>query len=177
MSVAIGIDFGTSNSAVGFVKNGSPCLVELEDARQTIPSAIFYDTEDDAMLFGNKAISFYMGGCEGRLLRSLKSILGSPLINESTDVGYKNIYFKDIIGSFIKHLKNRAESMVGHAVDSVVMGRPVRFVDSDEQADALAQKHLEEITRKAGFRDVLFQSEPIAAALDYEQSVNNKNSL
>lgn len=174
MSVAIGIDFGTSNSAVGFVKDGLPCLVELEDARQTIPSAIFYDTEDDAMLFGNKAISFYMDGCEGRLLRSLKSILGSSLINESTDVGYRNIYFKDIIVNFIKHLKNRAESMVGHAVDRVVMGRPVRFVDSDEQADALAQKHLEEITRKAGFRDVLFQYEPIAAALDYEQSVKSE---
>ena len=167
MSVAIGIDFGTSNSSVGFHKDGLPYLVEIEDARQTIPSAIFYDTEEDAVLFGNEAISFYMGGCEGRLLRSLKSILGSSLINESTEVGCKKINFKDIIVRFIRYLKNRAESTVGHAVDSVVMGRPVRFVDSDEQADAIAQRHLEEITRAAGFRDVLFQYEPIAAALDY----------
>ena len=174
MSEAIGIDFGTSNSAVGFFKNGSPYLVGLEDKKQTIPSAIFYDTEKDAVLFGNEAISFYMGGCEGRLLRSLKSILGSSLINESTEVGYKNIFFKDIIVSFIEHLKDRTESAVGHAVDSVVMGRPVWFVDSDEQADTLAQMHLEEITRKAGFRNVLFQYEPIAAALDYEQSVKKE---
>lgn len=174
MSVPIGIDFGTSNSAVGFFKENSPCLVELEDKRQTIPSAIFYDTEEDAILFGNEAISFYMDGCEGRLLRSLKSILGSSLINESTEVGYKNIFFKDIIVSFIEYLKNKTESTLGQSVDSVVMGRPVCFVDSDEQADALAQKNLEEIVKKAGFRNVFFQYEPIAAALDYEQSVKKE---
>lgn len=174
MPVALGIDFGTSNSAVGFLKDGVPCLVELEDKKQTIPSAIFYDTEEDEILFGNEAISFYMDGCEGRLLRSLKSILGSSLINESTEIGYKNIFFKDIIVSFIRYLKGKAESTVGHAVDSVVMGRPVWFVDSDEQADALAQGHLEEITRKAGFRNVCFQYEPIAAALDYEQAVKKE---
>ncbi|MGE4536244.1 MAG: Hsp70 family protein [Desulfovibrio sp.] len=174
MSVALGIDFGTSNSAVGFLRDGAPCLVELEGKRQTIPSAIFYDTEENAVLFGNEAIAFYMDGCEGRLLRSLKSILGSSLINESTEVGYDNIFFKDIIVSFIEQLKRRAESTVGHAVENVVMGRPVRFVDADEQADALAQGHLEEITRKAGFRHVFFQYEPIAAALDYEQSVTQE---
>ncbi|BAH76464.1 heat shock protein Hsp70 family protein [Solidesulfovibrio magneticus RS-1] len=173
-SVALGIDFGTSNSAVGLLKDGLPCLVALEDGKQTIPSAIFYDTEEDAVLFGNAAIAFYMDGCEGRLLRSLKSILGSSLVNESTEVGYKNIAFKDIIVTFVRHLKIGAETAVGHAVDSVVMGRPVRFVDADEQADALAQAHLEEIARKAGFREVLFQYEPIAAALDYEQSVQQE---
>lgn len=171
MPGAIGIDFGTSNSAVGFLRDGSPQLVELENKRPTIPSAIFYDTEEDAVLFGNEAVAFYRDGCEGRLLRSLKSILGSSLINESTEVGYKNILFKDIIVSFVEHLKRLAESTVGQAVENVVMGRPVRFVDADEQADALAQGHLEEITRKAGFKNVFFQYEPIAAALDYEQSV------
>lgn len=172
--MALGIDFGTSNSAVGLLKDGWPCLVALEDGKQTIPSAIFYDTEEDAVLFGNAAIAFYMDGCEGRLLRSLKSILGSSLVNESTEVGYKNIAFKDIIVTFVRHLKAGAETAVGHDVDSVVMGRPVRFVDADEQADALAQAHLEEIARKAGFREVLFQYEPIAAALDYEQSVQQE---
>jgi hypothetical chaperone protein len=172
--VAIGIDFGTSNSAVGIFKDGLPCLVALEDKKQTIPSAVFYDTGEDAVLFGNEAIAFYMDGCEGRLLRSLKSILGSSLVNESTEVGYKNIAFKDIIVTFVRHLKAAAQAAVGRAVDSVVMGRPVRFVDADEQADALAQAHLEEIARKAGFREVLFQYEPIAAALDYEQSVQQE---
>ncbi|KHK03355.1 Hsp70 family protein [Desulfovibrio sp. TomC] len=170
MAAAIGIDFGTSNSSVGLLKNGLPCLVELEDNRQTIPSAIFYDTEENAVLFGNEAIALYVSSCEGRFLRSLKSILGSSLINESTEVGYKNILFKDIIVSFIAHLKKRAEAAAGQAVESVVMGRPVWFVDGDEQADALAQGHLEEIARKAGFQHIIFQYEPIAAALDYEQS-------
>jgi hypothetical chaperone protein len=174
MSAAIAIDFGTSNSAVGFLKDGSPCLVELEDKRMTIPSAVFYDTEENSVRVGNEAISFYVDGCEGRLLRSLKSILGNSLINESTEIGYKNIKFKDIIADFIEHLKNKAEQALGDSVDSVVMGRPVWFVDSDEQADALAQSHLEEISKKAGFKNVLFQYEPIAAALDYEQSVKKE---
>jgi hypothetical chaperone protein len=174
MSAAIAIDFGTSNSAVGYLKDGSPCLVELEDKRVTIPSAVFYDTEENAVLFGNEAISYYVDGCEGRLLRSLKSILGSSLINESTAIGYDNVRFKDIIGDFLRNLKRKAECALGNPVDSVVMGRPVWFVDSDEEADALAQSHLEEITRKAGFQNVVFQYEPIAAALDYEQSVNTE---
>ena len=174
MSAAIGIDFGTSNSAVGFLKDGNPCLVELENKKQTIPSAIFYDTEENSVHFGNEAISFYVDGCEGRLLRSLKSILGSSLINESTEIGYKNIYFKDIIRDFVVFLKKGAECAMGHAVEDVVMGRPVWFVDGDAQADALAQGHLEDIARKAGFKNIFFQYEPIAAALDYEQSVANE---
>jgi hypothetical chaperone protein len=171
MSAAIAIDFGTSNSAVGCLKNGSPCLVELENKRVTIPSAVFYDIEENAVLFGNEAISYYVDGCEGRLLRSLKSILGSSLISETTAIGYDNVRFTDIIGDFIGHLKRKAESAVGGPVENVVMGRPVWFVDDDEAADTLAQSHLEEIARKAGFRNVAFQYEPIAAALDYEQSV------
>ncbi|MHC1713743.1 MAG: Hsp70 family protein [Solidesulfovibrio sp.] len=174
MSAAIAIDFGTSNSAVGYLKNGAPCLVELEDKRMTIPSAVFYDTEENSVLVGNEAISFYVDGCEGRLLRSLKSILGSSLINDSTAIGYKNVKFKDIIGDFILRLKGKAEQALGDSVDSVVMGRPVWFVDADETADALAQAHLEEITKKAGFQNVLFQYEPIAAALDYEQTVKKE---
>ncbi|MDD3182664.1 MAG: Hsp70 family protein [Alphaproteobacteria bacterium] len=171
MSTIIAIDFGTSNSAVGFLKEGNPRLVELEDNKTSVPSAVFYDTAEEQTLFGNEAISYYIDGHEGRLLRSLKSILGGRLIEGSTAVGNKNVKFKDIVEEFIGHLKKQAEKSTGQYADSVVMGRPVKFVDADERADAAAQASLEEIAKKAGFKNIAFQYEPIAAALDYEQSV------
>lgn len=171
MSLAIAIDFGTSNSTAGFLKNGTPRLVELEDNKTAIPSAIFYDTEERRTLFGNEAISCYIDGYEGRLLRSLKSILGSSLIDDSTFIGNKSVKFVDIIGQFIGHLKKQTEISADQCADSVVMGRPVKFVDADAKADIAAQNCLEEIAKKTGFKHVVFQYEPIAAALDYEQSV------
>ena len=54
------------------------------------------------------------------------------------------------------------------------MGRPVNFVDDDSVADKEAQDTPESATRDAGFRDILFQYEPIAAALDYERQVDKE---
>lgn len=172
--MAIGIDFGTSNSAVSYTRDGQTRLIELENEKSTIPTAVFYNTDEKEILFGNKAIADYVDGYEGRLLRSLKSVLGSSLINSSTEIGYKNIKFKNIIGEFIGHLKKKTELFIGETVDNVVLGRPVRFVDSDDQADAEAQNCLEEIARRKGFKNILFQYEPIAAALDYEQTVDKE---
>jgi hypothetical chaperone protein len=56
----------------------------------------------------------------------------------------------------------------------VVLGRPVFFVDDDAEADAAAERQLETAARAAGFERIAFQFEPIAAALDYEQSVNTE---
>ena len=55
-----------------------------------------------------------------------------------------------------------------------MLGRPVRFVDDDDKADARAQEVLEAIARRAGFRDVTFVYEPIAAAHHYEQTVQRE---
>ena len=174
VSQAIGIDFGTSNSTVGFSYKGKPNLIELEEGKSTIPSAIFYDIEENQTLFGRKAISAYINHYEGRLLRSLKSILGSSLIDETTQIGNKRISFKEIIGEFLGHLKTTTEKQLGRTIDSVVLGRPVWFVDGDNQADLAAQKQLENVALSNGFKHIHFQYEPIAAALDYEQLVTSE---
>ena len=67
-----------------------------------------------------------------------------------------------------------AEAELGGAVDTVVCGRPVHFVDDDPVADAAAQSQLEGAVRAQGFRHVDFQFEPIAAALDYERQVRSE---
>lgn len=169
-----GIDFGTSNSTVAVMDGGRPRLVQLEGESVTLPSAVFFNFEDDRTYFGRKAISEYTDGAEGRLMRALKSVLGSSLIREKTRVKRENMAFSDIIGLFMGRLKAALDAASGSAVDTVVLGRPVRFVDEDDAADAEAQNQLEKVARAQGFSDIAFQFEPIAAALDYEQSVSRE---
>ncbi|MGB3830807.1 MAG: Hsp70 family protein [Mesorhizobium sp.] len=166
-----GIDFGTSNSTVGVIEDGRPRLVALEGDDVTLPSAIFFNFEDNSTALGRRAIGDYTDGVEGRLMRALKSVLGSSLAHEKTRIKARSIAFTDIIGLFVHHLKERLESHAGGPVENVVLGRPVQFVDDDPKADAEAQAELEKAARRQGFSHIDFQYEPIAAALDYERTV------
>jgi hypothetical chaperone protein len=170
----LAIDFGTSNSTVGYPSATGPVLVAVEGDQLTIPSAIFFNEEEECVQFGREAIAAYTQHYEGRLLRALKSVLGSSLIDETTPVGGKAMAFKDIIGLFLRHLKAKAENHLGHSVDAVVLGRPVWFVDNDAQRDKAAQDQLEAIAKHCGFKQVDFQYEPIAAALDYESRIQRE---
>ncbi len=170
----IAIDFGTSNSTVGLATPQGPRLIPLETGNLTIPSAIFFNLEDDKVQFGREAIAAYTNHYDGRLLRSLKSVLGSSLIEESTEIGHERISLKDIIGKFLAHLKALAQLEAGAELDEVVIGRPVFFVDDDARLDRMAQQQLESIAKACGFKQVHFQYEPIAAALDYESSVSRE---
>ncbi|MBB6261912.1 putative chaperone protein [Paenochrobactrum gallinarii] len=169
-----GIDFGTSNSTVGIVENGTPRLVALEKGQVTLPSAIFYNFEDNRTYYGRHAISEYMENVDGRLMRALKSVLGTSLINTKTQVKARSMAFTDILGEFIGHLKSHLDHAQGGNVEHVVFGRPVYFVDGNETADQSAQDQLEAIAREQGFKEIAFQFEPIAAALNYEQSVKQE---
>jgi hypothetical chaperone protein len=178
--IACGLDFGTSNSAIGVVREKKAALAPLEASDTLMPSAVFFDYEarDDKgksrTLFGTEAIAAYVGQSEGRLMRALKSILGSPLIDEETVVGGRKVPLRDVVEIFVRHLKAKAEAFAGQEITAVVHGRPVRFVDDDDTADARAQGVLESIARRAGFRDIAFVYEPIAAAHHYEQTVQGE---
>ena len=163
-----GVDFGTSNSTVSIPDEGGARLIALEGAQVTLPSAVFWDEDGAPPKFGRAAIAAYVEGEGGRLMRGLKSALGSDLIHEKTRVGNRAIAFSDIIGGFFGHLKARLEA-VQPGTTHATLGRPVHFVDDDPEGDAAAQATLEGIARKYGFAEVAFQYEPIAAALDYEQ--------
>lgn len=168
---ACGLDFGTSNSAIGIVRGGAPLLAPVENEMTLIPSAVFFDYENRGrILFGTEAVRTYIGQTEGRLMRALKSILGSPLIDETTALGHKKVALTEVVEIFIRHLKAKAEAFASAEVSAVVHGRPVRFVDRDDQADARAQSVLDRVVRRAGFREVAFVYEPIAAAYHYEET-------
>jgi hypothetical chaperone protein len=167
--VHCGIDFGTSNSTVSLADGEKAWLMPVEASDVTVPSAVFWHTEGPPA-FGRAAIQAYVDGEEGRLMRGLKSTLGSSLIDERTAVGARSVSFKAVLTAFFRHLRERIDAGAG-PLTQVVLGRPVHFVDDDAAADARAQAVLEEIARTLGFKDIGFQYEPIAAALHYEQTV------
>lgn len=169
--IACGLDFGTSNSAIGVMRQGVAELAPIEAHDTLMPSAVFFDYETKGrVLLGNAAITAYVEQTEGRLMRALKSILGSPLIDEETSLGGRKVPLTHVVEIFVRNLKAKAEEFAGQEIGSVVMGRPVRFVDDDDQADARAQSVLERVARQAGFREITFAYEPIAAAHHYEQT-------
>jgi hypothetical chaperone protein len=180
------IDFGTSNSAVALPVWSSASappsvrLVPLEGEQVTMPTAVFYFVEGSEhdgppRAFGRAAVAAYVEGQDGRLMRSMKSILGSTLADQRTDVGGgRAVAYLDVIAGYLLQLKRRAEAAAGHPLTHLVLGRPVRFVDDDDSRDAAAESALREAARRVGFQEVRFQFEPIAAAFDYEQRADTE---
>ena len=168
-----GLDFGTSNTTLGTIIGDSPVLAALEGDHVTVPSAIFYRT-DTGTHIGRRAIEAYVEGDAGRLMRSLKSVLGTTLIDETTRVGRARVSFRDVIAYYIGAVKRRAEEVVGYPLRHVVHGRPVHFVDDNPAGDAKAEATLRDIAKRVGFDDISFQFEPIAAAFDYERQIGTE---
>jgi hypothetical chaperone protein len=169
------IDFGTSNSAVAVPVGGALKLAPVEGAYTTLPTSVFFNTDENTREFGRAALAAYIDGFDGRLMRSMKSILGSPLAENSTDLGDGSaIKYTDVIAIFVEHLKRSAETSAGGTIHRAVLGRPVFFVDDDPRADQMAQQQLEAAARSVGLREIHFQYEPIAAAFDYESHLTEE---
>jgi len=173
-AVALGIDFGTSNSTAGWSRPGLPALLPLEDGKVTLPSVVFFHAEDAHVSYGRAGLADYLAGYEGRLMRSLKSLLGTAMIDDHTEVAGRALPFRELLAQFIGELKRRAESAAGQGCTQAVLGRPVFFVDDDARADQQAEATLAEIARSVGLQDIAFQYEPIAAAFDYESQITRE---
>ncbi|MFG1317501.1 Hsp70 family protein [Xanthobacter autotrophicus] len=167
---ACGLDFGTSNTTLGFIGADGPRLAPLEGAADTLPSAIFFPRTGEPMV-GRAAMAAYVSGEQGRLMRALKSVLGTALVDETTSVGRLRLSFRAVIAAFLGAVKARGEAAAGGGLNQVVLGRPVHFVDGDAAGDMRAQDVLGAIAREIGFAELSFQFEPIAASLDYERQV------
>jgi hypothetical chaperone protein len=169
-----GLDFGTSNSTLAICRDFKTSLIALTDASPILKSAIFFDSEVKQHFIGQYGIDRYLDGGKGRLMLSLKSILGSALLNEKIAVCGEWITYRDIIGLVIKYIKHTAEKQLNTELTQVVLGRPVRYHDTNDAKDKLAQHTMELIMQEQGFKEISFQFEPIAAALDYESTINGE---
>ncbi len=162
---AIGIDFGTSNTAAAVLDQGRPRIIALEPGQETLPTAIFLDYASRHTYYGRDAVSALIDGRDGRFMRALKSVLGTPLARERRTFLNERLTLLDIVARFLAEVRARASAELGADVRSVVAGRPVHFHSADAARDAQAAADLAECYAMAGFETVRFLAEPEAAAL------------
>jgi hypothetical chaperone protein len=98
----------------------------------------------------------------GRLFQALKTFLGDPLETRTNVFGNAK-GLEELIALILVHVRNRAKDLVGTAPEAITLGRPVRFI-GDEGAEDRATGRLRAAADLAGFRDIRFVAEPVAAA-------------
>jgi hypothetical chaperone protein len=114
----------------------------------------------------------------GRLMQYLKTALrkSKPGGYEGTLVFEHYYRVADLVRTYLGLLKHRAEEILGETIHAVTLGRPVKFSESRE-LDKLAEETLRKAALEAGFAEVDFELEPVAAALFYEQSITRPENV
>ncbi len=161
----LGIDFGTSNTAAAVMAAGRPHLITVEPGRKTLPTSVFFDYDRKITTYGSVANAALVDGREGRFMRALKSVLGTPLLRERRQIAYARLTLLEVVAQFLQMIRERAEAETGQIYDVALSGRPVRFHSSDPARNAQAEVDLREAYMIAGYKDVSFMYEPEAAAL------------
>lgn len=175
MASVCGLDFGTSNSSLAVGCNGRVGMVDVDYKNSNtkyLKSVLYFyrDEQGDRVHTGDDAIEEYLlGGLDGRYMQSIKSFLPDATFTE-TFINGRRYTIDRLVSLILKDLKKKGELAVNTSLDSVVLGRPVVFSE-DSEKDKMAEQRLESAARLAGFKDVAFELEPIAAALAYEHSL------
>jgi hypothetical chaperone protein len=172
MHTVFGLDFGTTNSALAVNAQGNTEVIDIDPhnpTEKTMRSVIFMDQEKGVYLGQEAIVQYIEPGGHGRFMQSIKSFLPSSAF-EYTMINGKRYELEDVIALIMKAVKERGEEFVGHEVTDVVMGRPVVFSE-DRNKDILAEGRLKRAAEIAGFKHVAFQMEPVAAALTFENSL------
>ncbi|HUS06222.1 MAG TPA: Hsp70 family protein [Bryobacteraceae bacterium] len=178
MQTGIGIDFGTTNSAVALAQGREVQVASfpfMESVVDTFRSVLFFEEAGARKTppkprAGPSAIERYLEPHEGgRLIQSLKSFAASRTFT-TTQVAGRLYKLEELIGIFFRILRAQAEERLGPLGSRAVVGRPVRFVSGENREDeALAVDRLRRAYKIAGFDEVEFEYEPIGAAYSYAQ--------
>jgi hypothetical chaperone protein len=168
------IDFGTSNSLLAAAAPGAifePVPLDPAAADPTLlRTALYFATLDEAA-FGTAAIrALVENGFRGRLIRSIKRHLPTRAFTK-TRIVYRHVAIEDLVGRFLFAMRERANRHFDTQVTSVVLGRPARFSNDDED-DALAETRLKAAAERAGFERITFCPEPLAAAYDFAEDLD-----
>jgi hypothetical chaperone protein len=163
------IDFGTSNSLLAAANREATCPpIPLDTLAQdaSVFRSILFCSDDGAWSFGAGALKNYIAhGMRGRFIRSVKRFLPVASFSD-TRIGTRKVLLEELVGMFLREMRNRANAYFGCDVRRVMLGRPARFSD-DDQADALAEARLGRAAQFAGFDAIHFCPEPLAAAYDF----------
>jgi hypothetical chaperone protein len=185
-SPVVGIDFGTTNSSVALqLPDGSVRLAEFPTAigpTRSSRSVLYLQRKVEsrkpaAVWSGPEAIERYLSKdtldeeVQGRLIQSLKSYLSSRNFT-GTEIFGRNYRVEDLVAKLLLDLRLRASASLGVEITRAVSGRPVSFVGAENEADNdFAEARLRSSFMQAGFTEVTFAMEPVAAAYAYAADV------
>lgn len=178
LAQALGIDFGTTNSAVARIdEDGTPRLARFETPggpSETFRSILYFDPRPargaEPVFAGPQAVQQYRNALhKGRFLQSLKAYLGDASFT-GTNIGGRHRTLPQLIALIVQRLLRAAEADLGPLPTRVVIGRPVHFtVARNAEHDDLALGRMREALALAGITEPVFEYEPVAAAYAYQQ--------
>lgn len=154
MENIIGIDLGTTNSSVGFIKDGYPKIIE-NNGQRLLPSVVGF-SPDGELLIGTPAKNQYIIAPD-MTIKSIKRKMGSDAVFSLFQKDYTPQELSSII---LKQLKFIAKDALGEEVTKAVITVPAYFSDAQRQATKDAGE-------LAGLEVVRIINEPTAAALAY----------
>jgi len=179
MSVHVGIDFGTTNTALALAgDDGAVALADLPGVdggtSKTWRTVLHFDP-DGAPMAGAPAIARYVqAGGQGRLVQSIKSHLASASFSR-TMIGGRSWTLESLVATFLADLRRAAGRPLPNRA---VVGRPVRYVGAESDVDnARAVDRMRAALATAGFSQVVFEFEPIAAALSYAERLDHEELI
>lgn len=147
---------------------------------QALRRAINLNREEDIELqlgdvqFGQQALDTYLSDPqEVYYVKSPKSFLGASGLHAT-----QLVFFEDLVCSMMKNIKSQAELASQQDITQAVIGRPINFhgrggIDANRQAESI----LLHAATRAGFKDIEFQFEPVAAGLEYESTLSQNQTV
>jgi len=168
-----GLDFGTTNSSLAWARrDGQVILCEVDLAAvnpHVLRSLLYFSLDARDFVVGHQAISEYLReDMQGTLIQSIKTFLADNSF-ERTWVYDRFYTLEDLIAVVFRHVRAAIAQITADDV-ALVVGRPAVFVDRLDK-EQVAQERLRKAAQLAGFFDIEFQYEPIAAGLAYEASL------
>ncbi len=176
---ALGLDFGTTNSSAACAQpDGTVALLRFPTGSPSFRSLLYFERDARKQVHGYTgpaAIEHYLQAEDrGRLLQSLKSYLPARSL-AGTEIFGRRHTLEDLLARVLRDLRLAAEQSFQAPMERAVVGRPVRFVGADtEEDDGYAQERLHEACRRAGFTEVSFEYEPVAAAAAYASTLDRE---
>ena len=173
-----GLDFGTSNSAISFNDGNAVTVLPIEPTNGTkeiMPSLWYFYYDEELWSFGKSAYDLYKETLgEGRLIQSLKKYLSDPTLR-NTYVHKRTVDFDELVMLYLKEVKDKADVLTGENVKNVTIGKPVNFTESGK--NELALKRIENGARRAGFENISFMFEPLAATYSLNQEIPEEANI
>jgi hypothetical chaperone protein len=151
-----------------------------DETQALLRRAMRYNREEDidvnanSVQFGLTSLGQYIEDPEEvYFVKSPKSFLGASGLKPQ-----QVALFEDLVCAMMLHIRNQAQSQLPEAITQAVIGRPINFQGlGGDDANIQAQGILERAAKRAGFQDVVFQYEPVAAGLDYEATLQDEKRV